>query len=292
MGFQKATKKKSKLRLTFDGPAGSGKTFSSLLLAKNLGGRVALLDSERGSASKYANLFEFDTDDVGDFSPNTYVKKIEEAKGYDVLIIDSLSHAWVGALEIVDREKDKFGSGWRKVTPMHNKLVDAILTFPGHVITTMRSKMAYEQEKDANGKTVIRKLGLAPIQREGMEYEFDVIADLTIDGNINVTKTRCPSLRDLSLNHNDVPRMADLLKAWLSDGVEAPAVAAQTTIAKLTEKLDEIGFEPLSAEEKILIRLEECSTLEQLAAVYNEIKPSKELIPLFTKRKAELANGP
>lgn len=229
--FQKATKRQAKLRLTFDGPAGSGKTFSSLVLAKGLGGKTALIDTEHGSASKYADRFDFDAAELSEFSLDTYIKAIGEAAkaGYEVLIIDSLSHAWTGkggALEEVDRSggANKFASGWKTVTPKHNRLVDTILAYPGHVICTMRTKMQYEVVEDKNGKKVPQKIGMGPIQREGMEYEFDVIAELTVDGALTITKTRCPDLSGSAglLRYEDVPKLAAKLNAWLADGVEAP----------------------------------------------------------------------
>jgi hypothetical protein len=269
--FQKATKKKSKLRLTLDGPAGSGKTYSALELATAMGSRIALIDSEHGSASKYADRFHFDTCDLPDHQPLTYVKHIKAAgeAGYDVLIIDSLSHAWVGALEIVDREKDKFGSGWRKVTPMHNQLVEAILSFPGHVICTMRSKMAYESEKDSNGKTVIRKLGMAPIQREGMEYEFDVVVDLTHEGNVNVSKTRCSALKDKPFSHSTVRNMGAILKEWLEDG--APVEKA-VSFADAKKALSDNGITDAPASIPMIIEeVNAASDIATLTGIWNSL---------------------
>ena len=232
MAFQKAVKSQAKLRLTFDGPAGSGKTYSSLVLARELagpGGSIAVIDTEHRTASKYAGLFNFDQQSPDEFSLDTYLKLIREAKGYDVLVIDSLSHAWMGkggAMEEVDRAggTNKF-TGWRTVTPKHNELIDAIIGFPGHVICTMRKKMEYVLETDSKGKQVPKKVGMAPVQREGMEYEFDVVADLDTDGNITIAKTRCPELhaRRNQLRHADVPELGTILKAWLTDGIAAPA---------------------------------------------------------------------
>jgi hypothetical protein len=230
--FAPATKKKAKLRLTFDGPAGSGKTYSSLLLAKTFGGRVALIDSEFGSASKYAGDFQFDAVDLDDFSPESYRKLIEEAgrSGYDALIIDSLSHAWMGkggALELVDRlgQGDKFGKGWRSVTPMHNALLDAIVAAPLHVICTMRTKMEHVIEDGPNGKKQVRKVGMAPIQRDGTEYLFDVVVDLDVSGDMTVSKSRCSALAGTKglLKLSDVERMGETLKTWLSGGTDGAA---------------------------------------------------------------------
>jgi len=229
MVFKRATKEQAKLRMGIIGPAGSGKTYTALLTAKNLvpGGRIALLDTERGSASKYADIFEFDVCELETFHPENYIKTIQAAEeaGYDVLIIDSLSHAWTGkdgALELVDkaaaRERGNSFAAWRHVTPLHNAMVDAMIGARLHLIVTMRSKTEWVVEKDERGKSVPRKIGLQPVQRDGLEYEFDVVADMDLDNNFIVSKTRCPALRGSVIRcPNEEP--AKTLRAWLSDGV-------------------------------------------------------------------------
>src|SRR5579883_3228848 len=152
MLFKPATKTKSKLRLALMGPSGSGKTYTALTVAKHLGNKVAVIDSERGSASKCADVlqFDFDTCDLENHSPEVYIKCIKEAEnaGYDVIVIDSLSHAWTGkdgALELVDKAAKRSQSGnsytaWREVTPLHNSLIDAMLQSKCHIVATMRTK--------------------------------------------------------------------------------------------------------------------------------------------------------
>ncbi len=228
MQFKRAVKSKAKARIGLVGPSGSGKTYTALLLASSLGQRIAVIDTEYGSASKYADEFEFDTLELSDFHPRNYIDGIKAAgaAGYDVLIIDSLSHAWAGpggALELADRTAAKYSgnrfAAWRDVTPLHNQLIEAMLSSPCHLIATMRSKMEYIQTQDDRGKTVIRKVGMAPIQREGMEYEFDVVGDIDIDHNLIITKTRCKELDGLVINKPG-PELAEEIKAWLSDGEE------------------------------------------------------------------------
>ncbi len=137
--FQRAQRYKAKLKLAFCGPSGSGKTYSALLVAKGMNcGRIAMIDTENRSGELYADLAEYDVAPIGPpFSVDKYIGAIKaaEAAGYGVLIIDSLSHAWVkegGILDEVDKRggKNAFTSGWREATPMHNKLVDAILQSP------------------------------------------------------------------------------------------------------------------------------------------------------------------
>ena len=236
MAFQKATKKQARLRLALIGPSGSGKTYTALRTATALGKRVAVIDSERGSASKYASLFDFDTMDLEHFAPKSYVAAINEAEkaGYDVLVIDSLSHAWMGkggALEMVDaaaarNRGDKF-SGWRDVTPEHNALVDALVRCKCHVVVTMRAKTEYVMEKDERGKTSIKKMGLAPVQRDGVEYEFDVVGDMD-NAKLVVSKTRCPALKDAVINEPG-EGFAKTLREWLTDGAPAPSPAEAPT---------------------------------------------------------------
>ncbi len=304
--FKKATKTQSKLRLTLDGPAGSGKTYSALQMASTLNKKVALIDTEHGSASKYADIFSFDVLELTDHSPLSYVDAIKAAAeaGYPVLIVDSLSHAWVASLELVDREKDKFGSGWRKVTPMHQKLVEAILSFPGHIICTMRSKMAYESEKDSNGRVTIRKVGMAPVMREGMEYEFDVVLDLGLEGNVTVSKTRCSLLSDKLFTRRDVPKIGATLVGWLNGGAPAAekvpefvstAEKAKTLIEKHLGKAEgepeNDAAEP-SAEDLAIIRVAECSTQDDLVKLYKSLPPpiakNATVLAAFKSRKAEV----
>lgn len=209
--FKKATREKTRGRIAFTGPSGSGKTFSAFRAAFAYRGqetRVAVIDSEHKSASKYEGEivdgieWKFDAVDLGDeqgFSPTTYTNMILEAgkAGYDVLIIDSLSHAWMDALEMVDRLAQSKGNSftaWKDVTPMHAALVEAILKSPCHVIATMRAKTEYVMEPDEKGKMVPRKVGLAPVMRSGIEYEFDLVVDFDITHIATVTKTRCPFL--------------------------------------------------------------------------------------------------
>lgn len=227
--FTKATKSKGKGRIALVGPSGSGKTYTALALASGLGENIALIDTENGTASKYAHKFNFSELTLREFSPATYIEAIHAAEqaGFDVLIIDSLSHAWMGkggALEMVDREAARSTSSnsfaaWRKVTPHHNALVDALVQCSIHLIVTMRSKTEYVLQANDKGKMEPRKVGLAPVQRDGLEYEFDIVADIDLDHNFVVSKTRCEMLDGVVVHKPDA-RVADTIKAWLSDGAE------------------------------------------------------------------------
>lgn len=221
MRFTRATKATSLLRMALTGASNSGKTWTSLCIATGLAkGPIALIDTERGSASKYADLwrpgadkvlFEFDTLDLDDFNPETYIEALTAAEDahYDVVIIDSLSHAWSGQggiLDIVEDARKKSESGnsfiaWKEGTPVHQALVEAIVRSRCHVIATMRSKVEYVLEMGRGGKQVPRKIGMKPIQRNDMEYEFDLVGSLDHRHELTVTKSRFPRLVDRAFHH-------------------------------------------------------------------------------------------
>jgi nucleoside-triphosphatase THEP1 len=230
-GFKTATKAQAKLRLGLIGPAGSGKTMTALRIAHGLGGRVAVIDTERGSASLYAGErgLGFDVLELETYEARNFIEAIgqAEAAGYDVLIIDSLSHAWAGKggiLEFVDKAAKRSGggsfAGWRDATPLHNQLVDAILGAKLHVICTLRSKVEHVIEQ-VNGKTQVRKVGLQPVQRDGLEYEFTVVGDVNQEHELIVTKTRAAFLADAVIREAGED-LGKQLKAWLTSG-SAPA---------------------------------------------------------------------
>ncbi len=184
--FEKATKEKAKLRAALFGPSGSGKTFSALRIATGLGRKIAVIDTERGRARKYADLFEFDVLELLVKNIENYIKAIETAAGakYDILIIDSLSHAWKELLEEVDfLTENKFRGNnfraWSVGTPKQKRFIEALLDFPGHVIATMRSKTEWVVGKDdETGKVRPMRVGLAPEQGKGIEYEFDLLLEI------------------------------------------------------------------------------------------------------------------
>src|SRR3984893_11220392 len=147
--FRRAVKRDTKVRLALTGPSGSGKTYTLLKIASELGGPIALVDTERGSAEKYADLFEFDTLPLESFSPDLVPRVIDTAvsHGYRVLIIDSLSHFWSGTdgeLDQVEKVKrrlrDNGFAAWREITPKHNRMIDAMLSAPIHILVSMRVK--------------------------------------------------------------------------------------------------------------------------------------------------------
>jgi hypothetical protein len=222
--FARATKTAVKLRMALLGPAGSGKSFTALTLAQALGERIAVIDTEHGGARLYADRFTFDTLELTSFHPQRYVEALEDAaaEGYEVVIVDSLSHAWVGtdgALELHARETKRSKSGnsyaaWRDVTPLHNQLVETLLRMPCHVLVTVRSKMEYVMAENGKGKQDVTKVGMQPIQKEGLEYEFDIVGDMDRQHTLVVTKSRFSAL-DEAMVEKPGRAFGDQIKAAL-----------------------------------------------------------------------------
>ena len=222
--FKKAEKKNLRLRMALCGPAGAGKTYSALSVAAAMGGKIAVVDTEHGSASKYADIFDFDVVEPAIFDPRDLIKTIQHAEksGYAHIIIDSLSHYWSGKggeLEMVDNAAARSKTAntftaWKTVTPVHNELIETIIGSKINVFVTMRTKTEYVVE-NVNGKQVPRKIGLAPVMRDGIEYEFDVCGDIDQENNFIVTKSRCPEISGKSFNRPGA-KMAAIISEWLN----------------------------------------------------------------------------
>lgn len=243
--FTKAVKQQEKLRLALDGPAGSGKTWTALIIATDLaareGGRVAVIDSERSSAKKYASDFDFDHLTLPDWSPHTYMGAVRSAvaAGYSVIIIDSFSHAWEGVLELKDnatarsRSKNSYTEGWREATPVHNELVDTVLRADAHIIATLRTKTEYVIEEGGG----VKKIGTKPIQRDGVDFEFDVVGDMTAENSMVISKTRCSALAGQVIRKPDA-RIAEQLWNWLTDGTPPIPKADPAIVEQLRSRLN------------------------------------------------------
>jgi energy-coupling factor transporter ATP-binding protein EcfA2 len=228
--FTKATKKAAKGRIAIDGPSGSGKTYTALMLAQVLGDRIAVIDTEHGSASKYADLFNFDTLHLHRYSPQILIDALAAAgsAGYEVVVVDSLSHFWMGTdgmLEQVDKaaksSQDRHGmSGWKIMRPVERQMVESLLAYPGHVICTLRVKTDWVEGENSRGKRQMMKVGTKAEQREGLEYEFDLVASMDLHNELTVGKSRCPALSGEIVDRPGVA-FAETFKRWLDDGESA-----------------------------------------------------------------------
>lgn len=230
MQFQKAVRKRAKLRLALAGPSGSGKTHSALLIAAGLGGRIAVIDTERSSASLYSHLVDFDALELNPpFAPERFIEAIHAAAkaGYSVCIIDSITHEWDGSggcLEANEelaqaKYKGNTWAAWNDTTPRHRAFLDAILQSPMHMIVTLRSKTETVQE---GGK--VKKLGMKAVQRDGVEYEFTAVLDLEHEKHYAVaTKDRTNLFTSPHVVTVDTGKR---IAAWLDSGA----------VMKLTER--------------------------------------------------------
>lgn len=258
--FKQATKSNCYLHMAIYGPSGSGKTFTSLEIACALAelagkpGDVAVVDSERGSASKFADLFLFNTfclgmdpKDPAPFHPARYEEAIAAAVAakYTALVIDSLTHAWSGrggVLDQVDKASARLkGNSFRAWggadggTQLQNHLIDTILAAPIHVICTMRSKTEYIVETGLDGKSSPRKVGLAPEQRSGMEYEFDLVGDMDERNTMIIRKSRAVALNGAIIPHPG-KALAHQIAAWLTSGTAERPTDDQVAAVKAKGK--------------------------------------------------------
>jgi len=293
MGFKKATKAAAKLRAAVFGPSGAGKTFTSLRIATGLadGGPIAVIDTERGSASKYADRFSFDVLELADQSIDGYVDAIKQAAaaGYQVLVIDSLSHGWQTLLEEVEKlAKAKYRgntwSAWSEGTPIQRKLVQAILGYPGHVIGTMRSKTEWTTV-DNNGKKTPQRVGLAPEQGKGVEYEFDLLVEISTEHIANVIKDRTGKFQD-KLIDKPGEEFGQQLAAWLSDGLPCPVASAPTPARTADATGGTGGGQPVR--KGWLERVNEATTVEELGTIGDEADEAVSTGELSTTQRKRL----
>jgi hypothetical protein len=253
MQLIKATRKKSKLRLNLSGPAGSGKTYSALLMAYGLidsWEKIAVIDTENGSAALYDHLGPFQTIDLQEpFSPERYIQAIDICikAGIECIIIDSSSHEWSGAggcLEINEKLaqakfKGNTWSAWSQTTPRHDAFVNKVLQSPVHIITCTRSKMETVMTDDKK----VKKLGMKDIQREGWEYELTV--SLNIDRDTH-TATASKDRTELFEGKDPfviTPDTGKLIRKWCETGEPAtPTVdPIHEAIAEMYLQTDEAG---------------------------------------------------
>ncbi|MEL6224715.1 MAG: AAA family ATPase [Cyanobacteria bacterium J06627_8] len=242
--FQRATKKNITLRMALQGPSGSGKTRTALEVAKNLvpNGHVALIDTEKESSCRYSHLYEFDMVDLQDHHPNKYIEAIRAANGYDVLIIDSLSHAWFWELNTVNAFTD-----WSKVRPLERALVDEMLNFRGHLIVTMRSKTEWLVEEGENKKgkktNIPTKVGTAPIQSSGIEYEFDVCGEMDLGHILHITKTRLDSLDGKEYALPGAEFASEAIAALMEGGEPEPPFDRNGLLEQVSENLTVLDWD-------------------------------------------------
>lgn len=277
--FKKATKAQAKARLLFSGASGSGKTTAALTVASELGSKIAFIDTEAGSASLYADRFNFDVLEMGPpYSPERFTEAIEAAEqaGYDVVIIDSITHEWSGpggCLDIKTKMGDRF-QDWAKVTPRHDRFIQSMMRSRAHIIATVRAKQGYSM--DEKGK--VQKSGMDPQQRDGIDFEF------TVCWNINA-QHMAEAQKDRTRLFDGKPEVITAetgkrLKDWLTAGKEpeeqaqeAPvnvrAVIRQHNMAKslVPQLLEKLGKQTLDdCTDAELVRIKNYLEAKEVAA--------------------------
>jgi hypothetical protein len=267
MQLRKATRKKAKIRLGLSAVSGGGKTYSSILIAKGLCGdlsKVAIIDTENGSADLYAHLGEYNVLPLtAPFTPERYIEAIRscEAAGMEVIIIDSISHEWDGkggCLEIVEQLGGKY-QDWAKVTPRHQAFLEAILHSSSHVITTVRRKQDYEMIKDGN-RIKIEKGGLKEITREGFEYELTINLELDTKHNAMASKDRT--------------------NLFMGKPAFVPSDKTGEIIAQWCEQGEE-QFNVIKPGSDWYQKVDDCGSHKELVELYQKNKPEVDTNPLL-----------
>jgi ABC-type oligopeptide transport system ATPase subunit len=257
MAFRKAVKRNARARVALIGPAGSGKSLTGLILARALAGpagTIAAVDTESESLSKYSDEHNFDVDELTSYSPQSFIDAltVAEKARYDVFMCDSFSHFWMGkdgTLEFVDsataRNKAKGNydgmSGWKDFSPVEREMFARIRSSPCHIILTMRTKTDYEEVTDEKtGKKKRVKIGLAPVQRAGLEYELDLVGYMTDENEFITDKTRCKAFSKQVIREPQAKDFAPFIQ-WLA-GSMLPEAELTDHLGAIATASDELGL--------------------------------------------------
>ena len=274
MQLRVSSKKQAKIKLALQGCAGSGKTYSALLLAYGLcndWSKIAVIDSENGSADLYAHLGAYNVLSLQDnFTPETYMEAIGicEAAGMEVIIIDSISQCWDNLLEYHAGLQGNSFVNWQKVTPRINAFMQKILQSEKHIICTMRCKQDYVLN-EKNGKMVPEKVGLKAVMRDGIDYEFTIVFDINMKHQAIASKDRTSKDRtNLFMGKPDfaiTPKTGQIILDWCNDGVTVEMIRQHINAAK---------------------------TIEELTAIYHKYPEwYQQLAPDFMQKKMQLQEG-
>jgi hypothetical protein len=269
--LKKATRKQVKLRLNLSAPSGAGKTYSALRMAKGLVNdweKIAVIDTENGSASLYSHLGDFNVIDLTPpFTPEKYIEALElcQENGIECAIIDSSSHEWTTILEQNETLahtsfRGNTWAAWSKTTPRHDKFINAVLHSSMHIITCTRSKTETVQE---GGK--VKKIGMKDLQRDGWEYELTI--SLNIDRD---THLATPSKDRTNLFEGKQPfliseKTGELIKDWCESG-----------ISELQMGLNEMEI------------VADMDSLKTIWSKYKSLQTNKDFVAMKDKRKNEI----
>lgn len=261
MNIRKAHRTAAKIKMALQGVSGSGKTYSALLLAKGLLGsleKVCVIDTENSSSDLYSHLGAFSVIPIEPpYTPEKYIQAIQlaETEAMELIIIDSLSHSWEYLIDFHASLAGNSFANWSKITPRHNALLFKILSSKTHIITCLRVKQDYVLS-EKNGKMIPERVGLKPIQRDGIDYEFTIVFELDYKHHVSATKDRTGlflGLPEFTISEITGKAVYD----WCNNTVEA--------------------------------RINEVKSLKELTELY-KLNTDPESIKLFTAKKVELTN--
>lgn len=255
MEIRKAERKKAKIKMALQGGAGSGKTYSSLLIAFGLcanWGKIVIVDSENNSADLYSNLGSYNVLNIPmPYTPEKYIEAIQMAlkAGMEVIIIDSTSHCWDYLIQVHSEMAGNSFTNWSKITPRQNAFINTILQADAHIIATMRVKQDYVlNQKD--GKYVPEKVGLKAVQRDGVDYEFTLVFDIDIKHNATSSKDRT-NLFEGKPQFKITSKTGEEILQWCNSGT--------------TEEIEIKGL------------IDECTTVEDLLELFNKYPSFQQL---------------
>ena len=269
MEIRTSERKKAKIKLALQGSAGSGKTYSALLIAKGLTNgefdKIAIIDTENGSADLYAHLGRYNVVSMEPpYSPERYIEAIElcEEAGIEVIVIDSISHCWDYLLAIHSNMPGNSFTNWSKITPRQNSFIDKILQSKLHILSTMRVKQDYVLNQK-NGKMIPEKVGLKAIQRNDLDYEFTIVFDIDIIHHAKASKDRTGLFIDkpeFIIN----ARTGKKIRDWCDDGVG------------------------IGGKERIQLEIDSCETIEGLRHIYSKYPKHQERIKSLILERKEI----
>lgn len=245
MELRKSERKNAKIKMAIQAPSGAGKTYSSLLIARGLTddnfSKVAIIDTENGSADLYAHLGEYNVLPLKPpYSPENYIQAIEvcEKAGMEVIIIDSISHCWDFLVEYHSKLPGNSFTNWGKITPRQNAFVTKILQSPAHIISTMRVKQDYVLN-NKNGKMIPEKVGLKAVQRDSVDYEFTIVFDLDIKHYASTSKDRTGLFSDKP-EFIITAGVGKQIKKWCNSGTNLDEVKNKIKSCSTNEELNKL----------------------------------------------------
>lgn len=274
MQLRQSERKQAKIKMALQGASGTGKTYSSLLLAKGLTNgslsKVAVIDTENGSADLYAHLGNYNVLTLTPpFTPENYIKAIEvcENEGMEVIIIDSISHEWDELLDFHSKLAGNSFTNWAKVTPRQKAFMNKILQTSAHVIATMRTKQDYVlNQKD--GKFIPEKVGLKSVQRDGVDYEFTLVFDIDIKHYAVSSKDRTGLFMGKPEFLISEKTGLEILE-WCNTG-SSEKVEVQQEIATISSSNSKVNGNVEPSKEVIFQRIQDCNTVPELLALYKQ----------------------